>query len=103
VAGGRARAAWLAEAEYAGGARAALLAFTGTAPGAEGALAQAAGEALTFSGLEAGWLDVAFLSEDERLADRLGAVALRIDLPQAAAPDAPAAPGADPDRPPRLR
>lgn len=100
AAGGRARAAWLTEAEYAGGTRATLLAFTGTAPGAENALAQAAGEALAFSGLEAGWLDVAFLSDDERLGARLGAVALRIDLP---APDAPDVPGSDPDRPPRLR
>jgi hypothetical protein len=103
AAGGRAEAAWLAEAEYAGGARAALLAFTGTAPGAEGALAQAAGEALAFSGLEAGWLDVAFVERAEAMARRLAAVALRIDLPAQPAPEAPAAPGSDPDRPPRLR
>ncbi|REC58815.1 SseB family protein [Rhodosalinus sediminis] len=106
TAGGRAGAAWLAEAEYAGGGRAALLAFTDVAPGADGALAQAAGEALAFSGLEAGWLDLAFAAEGEALAERLAAVALRIDLPAAEAPDAPdapAAPGQDPDRPPRLR
>ncbi|WP_372893647.1 SseB family protein [Rhodosalinus sp.] len=103
AAAGRASAAWLAEAEYSGGGRAALLAFTGTAPGAEGALAQAAGEALAFSGLEAGWLDLAFSQAGEALADRLAAVALRIELPAPEAPEGPAPPGQDPDRPPRLR
>jgi hypothetical protein len=37
------------------------------------------------------------------MARRLAAVALRIDLPAPPAPEAQAAPGGDPDRPPRLR
>jgi hypothetical protein len=100
---GLAEAAFLATVTYEGGARSHMLAFVGAAPGAEGALSRAAGEALTFSGLEAGTLDVAFLPADHILAARLARVALRFDLPRAAAPTSPRAPGTDPDTPPRLR
>ncbi|MCB1339596.1 MAG: SseB family protein [Pseudooceanicola sp.] len=104
AAAGLARAAQLAAVTYVGGGRGHLLAFTGAAPGAEPALAQAVREALVFSGLEAGALDVAFLSENDPLAARLDRTALRFDLPQPVRESAArAAPGSDPARPPILR
>jgi hypothetical protein len=82
-----------------------MLAFIGAAPGAEPALTRAASEALTFSGVEAGEMDVTFLAPDQPVLDRMARVALRFDLPQpaAATPTAPAAPGMDPSQPPKLR
>ena len=82
-----------------------LLAFVGAAPGAEGALARAASEALTFSGIEAGAMDVGFFDANDPVTSRLSRVGLRFDLPQPAPARAPdtSAPGSDPDRPPRLR
>ncbi|WP_417722799.1 SseB family protein [Salipiger sp.] len=106
TAGGFARHAWLAGVTYADGLRSHLLAFTGTLPGAEDALARAVNEALVFSGIDAGALDVLFLRDSDELAARLARVALRFDLPQpeiAEAPPARPAPGSDPDRPPILR
>ena len=107
TAAGRADHAWLADADLSGGVRAHLLAFVDPAPGAEGALAQAVGEALTFSGLEAGWLDVAFFRRSDPAVARIARVGLRFDLPKAVGPSVQAAersaPGSDPDRPPRLR
>jgi hypothetical protein len=100
---GLAAQAWLAAARYPGGTATHLLAFVDAAPGAEDTLARAAGEALTFSGLDEGTLDVTFLPQDHVLTARLARVALRIDLPQPAAPARPSAPGSDPDSPPRLR
>lgn len=100
---GAAEAAWLAAVDYDGGSRGHLLAVVGAAEGAEPALAAAVNEALTFSGVEAGWLDVAFLAPDDPALERIAAVALRFDLPVPTAPEAPVAPGSDPDRPPRLR
>lgn len=101
TASGRARAAWLCEAQYDSGARAALLIFVDPAPGAEGALARAVQDALTFAGLETAALDVSFAPAEGSFATRLAQVGLRFDLPQ---PEAtPVAPGSDPDAPPILR
>jgi hypothetical protein len=99
---GLARAAVLAGVRYRGGRRGHLLAFLDAAPGAEGALARAMREALVFSGVEAGELDVAFLAAGEPAAEAMARVGLRFDLP---APEAaaPAAPGTDRSRPPKLR
>ena len=96
--------AYLAAVEWDSGARGHLLAFVDAAPGAEGALARAVHEALTFSGLEAGTIDVAFFRSADPVAARLARVGLRFDLP-AFEPrqSAPSAPGTDPDKPPRLR
>lgn len=104
-AGGLASGALLAGVTYRGGRRGHMLAFLDAAPGAEEALARAAGEALAFSGLEAGEMDVAFLRGDEAAAVAMGRVALRFDLPAPvrAEPAAPVAPGSDPAKPPRLR
>ena len=104
-AGGLAMTALLAGVSYADGRRGHMLAFVGAVPGAEPALARAAAEALTFSGVDAGEMDVTFLASDEPALVPLARMALRFDLPMPALPDpvARSAPGKDPDRPPRLK
>lgn len=100
---GRARSAYLVSATVEAGGRGHLLAFVDPVPGAEGALATLVQEALIFSGVDAGTLDVAFVAAQDPVAARLARVGLRFDLPQPEAPAAPQPPGSDPDRPPRLR
>ena len=102
-AGGLAVAALLAGVVYRDGRRGHLLALLGVAEGAEGALARAMNEALVFSGIEAGELDVAFLREGDPAVAAMAQVALRFDLPVPDAPVAPGAPGMDPARPPKLK
>ena len=102
-AAGLASGALLAGVSYRGGRRGHMLAFLDVAPGAETALARAASEALVFSGIEAGELDVAFLHSADPAVAAMARVALRFDLPQAEVQTAPgSAPGMDPKRPPRL-
>lgn len=104
TAAGLARAAHLAGVTYDDGTRSHMIAVEAAVPGAEPALAAALNEALAFSGIEAGTLDVAFLPDGHPALARLAAVAVRFDLPgRPAARVAPAAPGSDPDRPPKLR
>lgn len=104
MATGLARKAYLAGVTYDTGQKSHLIGITGTVPGAERALAQAVNEALVFSGVEAGALDVIFLSDSDPLAAQLARVGLCFDLPQPNPPQvAPAAPGSDPDKPPKLR
>jgi len=102
---GLARMAYLVAATYAGGRRGHLMAFVDTLPGAEPSLARAVGDALTFSGVEAGSLDVGFFRASDPVAARLARVGLRFDLPEAPKADRVpgSAPGMDPDAPPRLR
>ena len=102
IAAGLARFAYLAAAVYDDGSRGHVLAFVDAVPGAESALAKAAGEALTFSGIEAGTMDVLFLKATDQLAGHLAKVGLRFDLPELAAAHVPGAPGMDPAKPPRL-
>lgn len=105
-AGGLAAAALLVGVTYSGGGRGHLLAFIGAADAAHAPLARAAREALAFSGIEAGEIDVVFLAPESAAAAAMAAVALRFDMPPPPAPEAPAAPsapGTDPSRPPRLR
>ncbi|MEO0379775.1 MAG: SseB family protein [Pseudomonadota bacterium] len=102
---GLAQVAYLVGSTDSAGMRGHLLAFVGAAPGAEHALTQAASEALTFSGIEAGAMDVAFFDANDPVTARVARVGLRFDLPQPAPARAPEviAPGSDPDRPPKLR
>ena len=102
---GLARVAWLVAAEYADGGRGHVLGFVGADARSHAALAHAAGEALTFSGIEAGVMDVIFVEEGDEMARRLERVGLRFDLPviERATPEVPVAPGSDPDKPPKLR
>jgi len=102
-AGGLAMAAVLAGVVYRGGRRGHMLAVLDAASGAEAALAGAVREALVFSGLEAGELDVVFLSSDASSVAALNRVGLRFDLPVPEVPEGPGAPGMDPARPPKLR
>jgi len=103
--GAAAETAFLARATYEDGSLGHILAFIDAAPGAERALSQAANEALTFSGLDAGQLDVTFLKASDAVSAQLARVALRFDLPQpdAASAAPPSAPGMDPEKPPKLR
>lgn len=102
---GLAQLAYLVGSTDTDGTRGHLLAFVGAATGARDALARAASEALTFSGIEAGAMDVGFFDATDPVTERLARVGLRFDLPQPAPSRAPdtRAPGSDPDRPPRLR
>ena len=103
-AGGLAAVALLAGVVYADGRRGHLLAVIDAADGAEGPLARAMHEALVFSGIEAGELDVVFLASGSPAVEAIAKVGLRFDLPQTEVQEpAPAAPGMDPSRPPKLR
>ncbi|SFB01837.1 hypothetical protein SAMN05421688_2418 [Poseidonocella pacifica] len=105
TAAGLAQAACLASVSYGDGSNGHLLGFIGAQPGAEGALARAASEALTFSGIDQGAMDVAFFRAETSVAQKLLRVGLRFDLPEPARVERAAlgAPGSDPDKPPRLR
>ena len=102
IGAGLARFAYLAAAVYDTGSRGHVLAFIDAVPGAETALATAAGEALTFSGIEAGSIDVMFLRASDPMSAHLAKVGLRFDLPEPEARQQPGAPGMNPSKPPRL-
>ena len=79
---GMAANAWLVGVAYAGGGRGHLLAFVDAIPRAQDALVRAASEALTFSGIEAGAMDVGFFNHTDPTVTKLMKVGLRFDLPQ---------------------
>ncbi|MEM6276817.1 MAG: SseB family protein [Pseudomonadota bacterium] len=102
--GAAAHAAFLARAVYEDDTQGHVLAFVDPAPGAEMALSQAASEALVFSGLDAGQLDVTFVRASDTVSAQLARVALRFDLPQPPqVREERPPPGSDPDNPPKLR
>ncbi|SLN75741.1 SseB family protein [Roseisalinus antarcticus] len=104
TAGGLARAAYLVTVVYEDGGRGSLLAFVDAQPTAEAALAGAVREALVFSGIDAGALDVAFFRAADPIAAALARHGLRFDLPEPEREQVTrSAPGSDPDAPPRLR
>lgn len=105
TAGGLARSAYLVSLRYKGGGQGHMLGFVAAQPEAETALAKAVNEALTFSGIEAGALDVGFFAASDPVAAALARVGLRFDLPEPEAPKVyqPKIPGGDPDAPPILR
>ncbi|MEP2654625.1 MAG: SseB family protein [Sedimentitalea sp.] len=102
---GLAQSAYLVGVVYDTGTLGHMLGFVGALPGAQDALTQAASEALTFSGIDAGAMDIGFFPADAVIVPRMDRVGLRFDLPQwqEAAIGAPEAPGSDPKKPPRLR
>jgi hypothetical protein len=100
---GLAVAAVLAGVVYRDKRQGHVLAILDAAEGAEAPLARAMGEALVFSGIDAGELDVVFLAATSPAAQAMGRVGLRFDLPAPETPTAPSAPGMDPTKPPRLR
>ncbi|WP_299659325.1 SseB family protein [uncultured Ruegeria sp.] len=104
TAAGLAAAAFLVGTKTEDGGQGYLLGFVSAIEGAQPALARAVSEALTFSGIEAGALDVAFFEAEAPAAAALAKVGLQFDLPQPQAPQIErAAPGSDPGRPPILR
>ena len=101
---GLASAAYLVGTRAAGGGRGHLLAFVGVVAGAEPALAKAVSEALTFSGIEAGALDVGFFEPSDSTSAVLSKVGLRFDIPQPERAEITRpAPGSDPENPPILK
>ena len=100
---GLARMAYLVSATYPPGRPGHLLAFIDASSGAEAALAQTAGEALSFSGIEAAELDIGFFAATDPMAARLAKVGLRFDLPQPKPSPQPRPPGTDPDTPREMR
>ncbi|MEM6578932.1 MAG: SseB family protein [Pseudomonadota bacterium] len=101
---GLADQAYLVGVTYDTGAKGHLLGFVGAMPGTEDALARSVSEVLLFSGLEAAMLDVGFFRSDDQVAARMALVGLRFDLPKVDLNITPgAAPGMDPDKPPKLR
>lgn len=104
TAAGLAAAAFLVGTRSQDGGQGHLLGFVAAVEGAQPALARAVSEALTFSGIEAGALDVGFFASGDPAAAALAKVGLRFDLPQPQAPHMErAAPGSDPARPPILK
>lgn len=97
--------AYLVGVEHAGGGRGHVLAFVGATDRARDALVRAASEALIFSGIEAGAMDVGFFAPDDPVVEKLARVGLRFDLPQGEGlqhtPRMP--PGSDPGKPPILK
>lgn len=100
---GLARAAFLSGVKYEGAQRSHLLAFIDPLPGAEPALVAAVNEALVFSGIDAGMLDVTFFKGSDPILTTLVDTGLRFDLPEPLQPAQPAPPGSDPSKPPRLK
>ena len=102
---GLARSAFLVGVTYDSGARGHMLGFVDAIPEAQTALTQATTEALTFSGIDAGAIDVAFFGQDDRIIVKLERHGLRFDLPQMqqTPPAPPNAPGMDPEKPPKLK
>ncbi|MEM6340093.1 MAG: SseB family protein [Pseudomonadota bacterium] len=105
IAAGLASTAYLVAVRYGDGGRGHMIALIDVAAGADEALAQAMSEALTFSGIEAGSLDVGCFVSTDPMTVRLARVGLRFDLPQIVpTPDrTPLAPGSDPAKPPILK
>ncbi len=105
TAAGLARWAYLVGVTYDTGAQSHMLGFVDAIPQAQGALAKAVNEALTFSGIEAGALDVGFFDATDSVAGQLARVGLRFDLPEAEQPAEyiHVAPGRDPAKPPKLK
>lgn len=102
---GMAAGAFLVAVEYEGGGRGHMLGFVGAIERAQDALVRAASEALTFSGIEAGAMDVGFFAPNDPVVEKLARVGLRFDLPQGEGlQQTPRmAPGSDPSKPPILK
>lgn len=91
---------------YADGRRGHMFAFLEAVAGAEAVLARAVAEALIFSGVEAGEMDVTFLRTGDPGAAAMAGLARRFDLPGPVVPPerpAPTPPGMDKAKPPILR
>lgn len=104
-AAGLASAAMLAGVKYSDGRHGHMLAVIDALPEAQEALARAMSEALRFSGIEAGELDVCFMAGSDVALVRMAAVAQVFDVPERVVEEQVArpAPGMDAGKPPILR
>ena len=105
-AAGLALAALLVQVRYSDGRRGHMLAVIDALEPAQDPLARALSEALQFSGLDVGELDVTFLKSTDPIVSKIAQAAqvFAVPAPPAAAePTERAAPGSDPARPPNLR
>ena len=102
---GLARWAYLVGTVSDNGVQGHMLGVVDAVPEAHAALAKAVSEALSFSGLEAGSLDVGFFASSDKITAKLAQVGLRFDLPEpeVQVESIPVPPGSDPDKPPRLK
>ena len=100
---GMATCAYLAGSAFENGERGNIFVFVDADETNEASLAHAIGEMLNFSGIEAGMLDVMFVSSSDPIVKRLSAVGERFDIPERATGTASVAPGSDPGKPPILR
>ena len=103
IASGLVRTAYLVGVRYQQGQSGHLLAFVDARPGTETALVQAVNEALTFSGIEAGSIDVGFFDKANPLLQSLSDCGLRFDLPDPLQAVTLEAPRMKAEKPPILR
>lgn len=105
LAQGLAVSAYFCGVTYESGARTALLGFVNAVPGSEDALSQTVQDALMFSGVEAGSIDVTFVNASDEAVAKMARVGLRFDIPEPVAPKSQVLqpPGSDPEKPPKLR
>lgn len=97
---GLAEDAYLALVTYEDGQNGHLLAIVDAMPDAEPAITSAVSEAVAFSGIDAGALDVVFIAGHGLVAERMSKVGLRFKLPKFAEPKSATL---DPTKPPKLR
>jgi hypothetical protein len=103
---GLARVAYLVGVRYGDGRVGHMLAILDAYPEARAPLAQAVAQAIGFSGLEAAEIDVTFLDGADPAVRGIAGAGVMFEFPPervAASAAVPAAPGSDPDKPPRLR
>lgn len=98
-------AAHLVSVTYETGEKGHMLALVNVPDSAKPGVSEALSEALRFSGVEAGQLDLAFLAADDPHLQNFTRAGLGFDIPELVMPKAPApvAPGMDPEKPPILR
>jgi len=103
--GGVVGAAHLVSVRYEGGEQGHMLALVNVPEAAKAGVSEALSEALRFSGIEAGQLDLAFLETDDAHLESFERAGLGFEIPELVLPKAPVhvAPGMDPDKPPILR
>ena len=99
------RAAYLVSVMYENGENGHMLALVDVPEPAKTGVSEALSEALRFSGVEAGTLDLAFLAADDPHLEKFIRAGLGFEIPELILPKAlaPVAPGMDPDKPPILR
>ena len=98
-------AAHLVSVRYEGGEQGHMLALVNVPETAKTGVSEALSEALRFSGVEAGRLDLAFLAADDPHLESFARAGLGFEIPELILPkaQAPIAPGMDPNKPPILR